>query len=33
MHIHWFSEFEAGAIIGAIIGIAVGKSFRKQLSK
>jgi membrane-associated phospholipid phosphatase len=26
--IHWFSEFVAGAIIGGVIGIVVGKSFR-----
>ena len=28
MTIHWFSDFAAGAIIGAIIGVTVGKSFR-----
>ena len=27
-NIHWFSEFFAGAIIGSIIGVVVGKSFR-----
>jgi membrane-associated phospholipid phosphatase len=27
MTIHWFSDFVAGAIIGSIIGIVVGKSF------
>jgi membrane-associated phospholipid phosphatase len=27
--IHWFSEFVAGAIIGSVIGVVVGKSFRK----
>jgi membrane-associated phospholipid phosphatase len=27
MTIHWFSDFLAGAIIGTIIGMAVGKSF------
>lgn len=32
MQIHWFSEFVAGAIIGTIIGIAVGTSFRKKIS-
>jgi membrane-associated phospholipid phosphatase len=26
-NIHWFSDFVAGAILGAIIGITVGKSF------
>ena len=25
--IHWFSEFVAGAIIGSVIGVVVGKSF------
>jgi membrane-associated phospholipid phosphatase len=27
--IHWFSDFIAGALIGSIIGITVGKSFKK----
>jgi membrane-associated phospholipid phosphatase len=27
--IHWFSDFVAGAIFGAIVGITVGKSFKK----
>jgi membrane-associated phospholipid phosphatase len=27
MTIHWFSDFAAGAIIGSIIGVVVGKSF------
>jgi len=27
--IHWFSEFAAGAIIGSLIGVVVGRSFRK----
>lgn len=27
VNIHWFSDFVAGAILGTIIGIAVGKSF------
>jgi membrane-associated phospholipid phosphatase len=27
MTIHWFSDFVAGAIIGSVIGIVVGKSF------
>jgi membrane-associated phospholipid phosphatase len=31
MQIHWFSEFAAGSIIGTIIGLAVGKSFRKKI--
>jgi membrane-associated phospholipid phosphatase len=26
--IHWFSDFAAGAIIGSVIGVVVGKSFR-----
>lgn len=28
--IHWFSEFVAGAIIGSVIGVVVGRGFRKQ---
>ena len=28
--IHWFSEFAAGAIIGSVVGITVGRSFRTQ---
>jgi hypothetical protein len=28
--IHWFSEFVAGAIIGSVIGIVVGRSFRRD---
>ena len=31
--IHWFSEFVAGAIIGSIIGIAVGKEWRGKSYK
>lgn len=27
---HWFSDFIAGAILGALIGIAVGKSFKRR---
>ncbi len=27
MTIHWFSDFVAGAIIGSVIGVVVGKSF------
>jgi hypothetical protein len=30
--IHWFSEFVAGAIIGSVIGIAVGKSYLVKIS-
>ncbi len=30
MSIHWFSDFIAGAIIGTVIGIAVGKSFLQR---
>ena len=30
--IHWFSEFAAGAIIGSVIGAAVGKSFHSMRS-
>jgi membrane-associated phospholipid phosphatase len=29
--IHWLSEFVAGALIGSVIGMAVGHSFRTQL--
>lgn len=29
-NIHWFSDFVAGAIIGTLIGLAVGKSFNKE---
>jgi membrane-associated phospholipid phosphatase len=29
--IHWFSEFVAGAIFGSLIGVVVGRSFRKAL--
>lgn len=28
--IHWFSDFAAGALIGTVIGLAVGKSFDKS---
>ena len=31
MTIHWFSDFAAGAIIGSVIGITVGGSFKKHL--
>ncbi len=31
MSIHWFSDFIAGALIGSVIGIVVGKSFRKLI--
>ena len=27
MTIHWYSDFVAGAIIGSVVGIVVGKSF------
>jgi hypothetical protein len=27
MTIHWFSDFSAGAIIGSVIGVVVGKCF------
>jgi membrane-associated phospholipid phosphatase len=30
-HIHWFSEFVAGALIGAVIGSAVGKHFYQKM--
>ena len=30
--IHWFSEFAAGAIIGSVIGIGVGKCFHKLIT-
>lgn len=33
MQIHWFSEFAAGAILGAIIGKAVGTNFRTMLHR
>jgi membrane-associated phospholipid phosphatase len=29
--IHWFSEFVAGALIGSVIGMTVGRSFRTKL--
>ncbi len=29
--IHWFSDFVAGAIIGTVIGIVVGRSFRARI--
>lgn len=28
--IHWFSDFVAGAIIGSVVGITVGRSFREK---
>ena len=31
MTIHWFSDFVAGAIFGAVIGVTVGKVFRERL--
>ncbi len=30
MSIHWFSDFVAGAIIGAVIGISAAKSFSRE---
>lgn len=30
MTIHWFSDFVAGAIIGSVIGVTVGKSFSRE---
>ncbi|MDR3455911.1 MAG: phosphatase PAP2 family protein [Verrucomicrobiae bacterium] len=30
MTIHWFSDFAAGAIIGSVIGVVVGRSFSPQ---
>jgi membrane-associated phospholipid phosphatase len=30
MTIHWFSDFVAGAIIGSVIGVVVGRSFSMQ---
>jgi len=30
--IHWFSDFAAGAIMGSIIGVVVGKTFEKMQS-
>ena len=31
MTIHWFSDFVAGAILGAVIGITVGNIFKERL--
>ncbi|MBI5220318.1 MAG: phosphatase PAP2 family protein [Candidatus Liptonbacteria bacterium] len=28
--IHWFSDFVAGAIMGTVVGVTVGRSFKKQ---
>jgi len=33
VNIHWFSEFVAGAIIGSLIGMVVGRSFKAKLIK
>jgi membrane-associated phospholipid phosphatase len=33
MTIHWFSDFVAGAIIGSIIGVTVGRSFSPKGSR
>jgi membrane-associated phospholipid phosphatase len=30
MTIHWFSDFAAGAMIGSVVGVVVGRSFRPQ---
>ena len=30
--IHWLSEFVAGAIIGSVIGVVVGRSFKTELA-
>jgi hypothetical protein len=30
--IHWFSEFVSGAIIGSVIGVVVGRSFKARLA-
>ena len=30
MTIHWFSDFVAGAILGTVIGVVVGKSFLRE---
>ena len=32
-NIHWFSDFAAGAIIGAVIGLAVGNAFLRRERK
>lgn len=32
LRIHWFSEFVAGAIIGTVIGITVGKWWKQKLT-
>jgi membrane-associated phospholipid phosphatase len=32
MRIHWFSEFVAGAIIGSIIGVVVGRAFYERMT-
>ena len=31
--IHWLSEFVAGAIIGSVIGVTVGRSFKTRLDR
>jgi len=30
MTIHWFSDFAAGAIIGTVIGVVVGRGFSSR---
>ncbi|MBU6390594.1 phosphatase PAP2 family protein, partial [Patescibacteria group bacterium] len=31
--VHWFSDFAAGAILGTLVGVVVGKSFKGRLGK
>ena len=33
MSIHWFSDFAAGSILGAVTGVAVGQSLKTRLTK
>ena len=33
MTIHWFSDFAAGAILGSVIGVVVGKSFLRLAAR
>lgn len=33
LSIHWFSDFVAGAIIGSVIGITVGKRYKEKLKE
>lgn len=32
MTIHWFSDFVAGAFLGTVVGIVVGKAFKERIS-